>query len=129
MTIADYSWWRTWRPEWADGHCVSLVSDISADSLIASLGADAVAQVSGIDALNQRTVEHWDDGYDPSQQMLGAADIAGGWALLAEINGFVGVTERLMGPVSVGRTIVSHFRNINAAYRWTPSRKTSREVT
>ena len=97
---------------------MTLVGDITAEGLIASLGAEAVAQVSGIDALNLRTVEHWDGGYDPALTVIGAVDIGGGWSLLAEINGYVGVTERLMGPASIGRTIVSHFRNINAAYRF-----------
>ena len=46
------------------------------------------------------------------------ADIDDGWALIAEINGYVGVTERLIEPMSVGRTVVSHFRNVNAAYRF-----------
>lgn len=118
VTVADYSWWRPWRTEWADAHCVTLVSDITAEGVVTSLRANTVAQVRGIDALYERAVEDWPGGYDPSQAVIGVADIDGKWALVAEINGFVGVTERLIGPMSVGRTIVSHFRNINAAYRF-----------
>lgn len=118
VTVADYSWWRAWRPEWADGHCVTLVSDITSECLVTSLGAISVGSVRGIDALYERTVEHWGSDYDPSQAVVGVADVDGKWALVAEINGFVGVTERLIGPMSVGRTTVSHFRNINAVHRF-----------
>ncbi len=118
MTVADYSWWRQWRPEVADAHCVTLVGDFTAGGLLDALGADRVEQMGGIDALNLRTVDHWGGEYDPELMMVGAADIGAGWSLLAEINGFVGVTERLMGPVSIGRTIVSHFRNVNGVYRF-----------
>jgi Family of unknown function (DUF6461) len=118
VTVADYLWWRPWRPAWADGHCVTLVSDIRADCLVRSLGSSPIAKVHGIDALLERTVEHWDRGYDPSQAVIGVADIDGSWALIAEMNGYVGVTERLIGPISTGRTIVSHYRNINAVHRF-----------
>lgn len=97
---------------------MTLVGDIALESLITSLGAVPVANVRGIDALDERTDEHWVGGYDPPQAMVGVADIDGKWVLVAEINGFVGVTERLIGPMSVGRTIVSHFRNVNAVHRF-----------
>ncbi len=38
------------------------------------------------------------------------------WTLVAEVNGYVGVTERLIGPLSSGRTVVSHFANVNAVH-------------
>jgi hypothetical protein len=118
VTVADYSWWMPWRPEWAHGHCVTLVSDITPADVATSLGGNPVGYAQGIDALDERTTEHWSGGYDPSQAMIGVADVDDTWALIAEINGFVGVTERLTGPMSVGRTIVSHFRNINAVHRF-----------
>jgi Family of unknown function (DUF6461) len=118
VTIADYSWWRPWRPAWADAHCVTLVSDITPDSFVGSLGSSPLANVHGIDALYGLTVERCSEGYDPSQAVIGVADIDGKWSLAAEINGYVGVTEHLIGPISHGRTIVSHFRNINAVHRF-----------
>ena len=77
-----------------------------------------MGHVRGIDALDERTVEHWGGDYDPSRAIVGVADIDGKCVLVAEINGFAGVTERLFGPVSIGRTIVSHFRNVNAVHRF-----------
>ncbi|MDF2823687.1 MAG: hypothetical protein K0R68_1095 [Mycobacterium sp.] len=118
VTAADYSWWGQWRPAWAEAHCVTLVSDITADGVVAALGGRPVTRVRGFDALYACVVEDWPGGYDPSQGIIGVAELAGGWAVIAEINGFVGVTERLTGPLSPGRTIVSHFGNINAASRF-----------
>jgi hypothetical protein len=118
VAVADYSWWRQWRPAWAEAHCVTLVSDITAEGVVSSLSANSVGHVRGIDALYERAVEDWPGDYDPSQAVIGVADIDGTWALIAEINGFVGVTERLIGPMSPGRTIVSHFSNINAVHRF-----------
>jgi hypothetical protein len=118
VTVDDYSWWTPWRPEWAHGHCVTLFSDITPADVVTSLGGNPVGYAQGIDALDARTTEHWSGGYDPSRAMIGVADVDGKWVLVAEINGFVGVTERLIGPMSVGRTIVSHFRNINAVHRF-----------
>jgi hypothetical protein len=97
---------------------VTLVSDITPECAVTSLDAISVASVQGIDALYERAVEDWPGGYDPSQAVIGVAGIDDKWALVAEINGFVGVTERLIGPMSAGRTIVSHFSNINAVHRF-----------
>nr|WP_237025320.1 DUF6461 domain-containing protein [Mycolicibacterium sp. CBMA 213] len=118
MTVSDYSWWRTWRPGWAQAHCVTLVSDITAKGIISSLHANTVDSVRGIDVLHDRTTEGWTAGDDLSSALIGVTQIDRTWALIAEINGFVGVTERLMGPMSPGRTIVSHFSNINAVHRF-----------
>ena len=117
-TADDYSWWGHWRPAWAEAHCVTLVSDLAADGVLAAFHATPVSQVDGFDALHGLAVEDWPGGYDPSVGIVGVTDLAGGWSLVAEINGFVGVTERLTGPMSPGRTIVAHFGNINAASRF-----------
>ncbi|WP_420901647.1 DUF6461 domain-containing protein [Mycobacteroides salmoniphilum] len=76
------------------------------------------ARLRGVDALYECDVEDWTGSGELSGELIGVAAIDEGWALIAEINGYLGVTERLVGPMSVGRTVVSHFRNINAAYRF-----------
>lgn len=115
---ADYSWFKSWRPDWAEAYCVTLMDDMTPTRALSSLGGAPVTEVRGVDAVIQFDVERWDDGYDPFQAVVGVAGIGDGWALIAEVNGFVGVTERLIGPMSPGRTIVSHFRNINAVHRF-----------
>lgn len=117
-TVTDYSWWQQFRPEWADAHCVTLISDATPDQVIGALGGHAVAQAPGIDALMERTFRHWGDTYDADTAMVGVTGIGAGWTLIAEVNGYVGVTTELIAPVSAGRTVVSHFRNVNAVYRF-----------
>lgn len=117
-TAADYAWWGRWRPAWTEAHCVTLVSDSTAADVVAALGAEPADHVHGFDALFERTVGDWPGGYDPARAILGVADLDHGWTLVAEVNGFVGVTERLIGPLSVDRTIVSHFGNVNSASRF-----------
>ena len=116
MTVADFSWWRSWRPEWAEGYCVTLVGDMSPDALLAALGARAGGTVRGADGLDHWVQEHAADGYNPDDAVVGVTALDG-WALMTEVNGFVGVTERLMGPLAAGRTIVSTFCNVNAVRR------------
>jgi hypothetical protein len=118
VTAEDYSWWGQWRPSWAEAHCVTLVSDATVEDVVDSLRAHAVARVQGIDALYERVVEDWPEDYDPFTAKIGIADIGHGWVLVAEINGYAGVTEALIGPVSSGRTVVSHFGNVNAVHRF-----------
>lgn len=115
-TADDYSWWKTWRPDWAEAHCLTLVGDITAAEVVNRLGADVLDSVQGIDALYEMAVADEAGGFDPG--LIGVTEIGGAWTLIAEINGFVGVTERLIGPMSPGRTIVSHFSNINAVRRF-----------
>jgi hypothetical protein len=118
VTAEDYSWWRQWRPAWAEAHCVTLVSDATVEDVIDSLHAHEVTRAQGIDALYERVVEDWPGDYDPFAAKIGVADIGHGWVLVAEINGYAGVTEALVGPVSSGRTVVSHFGNVNAVHRF-----------
>lgn len=105
--------------DWTDeGHCVTLLSGITPEDLITELAADTIAQVRGIDALVARTVERWDAGYNPDEAVIGVAEAGPGWTLIAEVNGYLGVTEAVIGPLTGGRTAVAHFRNINAVQRF-----------
>jgi hypothetical protein len=97
---------------------VTLVSDATVEDVVDSLHADAVTRVQGIDALYACVVEDWPGGYDPLAAKIGVANIGHGWVLVAEINGYAGITEALVGPMSAGRTVVSHFGNVNAVHRF-----------
>ncbi|MEU0498743.1 DUF6461 domain-containing protein [Mycobacterium sp. NPDC006124] len=112
----DYSWWPTWRPGWAEAHCVTLVGDLGVDDLIEALQARRVTMAAGFDALYAHVVANWPAGYDPSVATVGVAAIDERWTLVAEVNGFLGVTEDLVGPLSCERTVVSHFANVNAVH-------------
>lgn len=113
-TSADFAWWRDWRPEWAQAYCVTLMSDTTVERVLTSLRATKIDVAHGFDAFHARAVE----AYDPVETLVGLIGVEDGWVVMAEVNGFIGVTERLIGPLSPGRTIVSHFRNVNAVYRF-----------
>jgi len=116
VTVDDYSWWRTWRPQWAEAHCVTLVGEIGVDDLVSAWHGETVAVAHGFDDFFAHVVADWPDGYDPSVATIGVTAATDGWTLVAEVNGFLGVTEGLVGPVSSGRTVVSHFANVNAVH-------------
>ena len=106
-------------PSWTDeGHCVTLISDIAPDAVITALGATVITRVSGIDAVVTHTAERWEAGYRPDEAIIAVSDAGHGWAVIAEVNGYLGVTEAAMEPLSTGRTIVSHFRNVNSVSRF-----------
>lgn len=95
---------------------MTLVGGITAAGVVDALHADPMTHVRGFDALYDHAVADWPGGYDPSQAVIGVATVADAWTMVAEINGYVGVTEGLVGPMSSGRTVVSHFRNVNAVH-------------
>ena len=76
------------------------------------LGAAERTGPIGILELNRAASEVWDE--HGGRQLLVAVRQLSGWALMFEDNGFIGVTEELMEPVSAGTEMVSHFRNVNA---------------
>ena len=84
--------------------------------MLTGLNAADIGEATSFDAFYDRAVQGWSDDFDVSRAVIGVTGLDDGWAVMVEVNGYVGVTERLIGPMSPGRTIVSHFRNINAAY-------------
>lgn len=118
-TVSGYAWWSTRRPAWAVGHCVTLLSDITTEGVISSLRAGVVRSVRGIDGLSELIAENWNTGNAPAWAMIGVTQVDRNRALMVELNGFVGVTERLIGPMSPGRTIVSHYSiDVVHSFNW-----------
>jgi hypothetical protein len=111
-TAADYAWLRQDHPDLLDAYCVTLVGDMAPRELLQRLGAEPGETVSGVPALAEPSYDAWDE-FDGEQLLAGAAAV-GDWTLMVEYNGYVGTTTELMAPVSRGRSVVSHFRNVNA---------------
>ncbi|AHC27830.1 MULTISPECIES: DUF6461 domain-containing protein [Mycobacteriaceae] len=118
-TIADYLWWQEFRPDWAVAHCVTLLDAATPDQVIGALGGDTIDRITGIDALLVHAADHAGECYNPTEAVIGVTTTETGWVLMAEVNGYLGVTPELIRPLTVGRTVVSHFRNINALYQFT----------
>ncbi|MBK3576961.1 hypothetical protein JHN63_24800 [Streptomyces sp. MBT65] len=111
-TADDYTWLRERYASLMEAYCVTLVRAITPDRLLHELGAEPGIRVSGVQALREPSYTSWDD-HDGDPLFVGVAAL-GEWSLMVEYNGFVGVTGAAMLPVSRGRTVVSHFRNVNA---------------
>ncbi|AYF98133.1 DUF6461 domain-containing protein [Protaetiibacter intestinalis] len=122
MTVSpdDYAWLEdddwSWVPEF--GYCVTSISRISLDDVLAALDATSVGTVAGFAALDQAAGRYWEnDGPAGDVQLVGFVESDAG-VLLLEGNGFVGVSDSRIPPLSAGRDVVAHYRNVNAASRF-----------
>jgi Family of unknown function (DUF6461) len=62
----------------------------------------------------------WDD-YPQGGLLIGVTTVSSAgidWAMGVEVNGFLGVTEDLIVPLSAGTRLVSHSRNIELVDRF-----------
>jgi hypothetical protein len=117
-TAEKYLWFGEEFPALAEAYCLTLVRGVSPDTLLTGLGAQAAEPVIGVEELTEAGYDAWDE-YDSDLLLVGVTAL-GDWTLMVEANGYVGVTAGLIGPLSAGTTVVSHFRNINAVdhFNW-----------
>ncbi|MFJ5309551.1 DUF6461 domain-containing protein [Streptomyces sp. NPDC088350] len=117
-TADDYVWLREQHASLMTAYCVTLVREITPERLLQELGAVEDIRVTGVGALSEPSYDSWDE-YDGDPLFVGVAAV-GDWSLMVEYNGYLGVTDEAMLPVSHGHTIVSHFRNVNAVdhFNW-----------
>ncbi|WP_052424881.1 DUF6461 domain-containing protein [Streptomyces fulvoviolaceus] len=114
-TAADYAWLEERYESLTEAYCITLVRGLTAQELLRNLKAEPAGRVTGVEEL-------YEPSYDVSghsRLFVGAADLDG-WALMVEYNGYLGTLDEIMLPLSRGRTVVSHFRNINAVdhFNW-----------
>jgi hypothetical protein len=116
-TYVDYLWFEERFPHLAEAYCVTLVGDETSPGLLDRFGVvgDRVDRV-GVGELVDRSYAVW-DAHQGDVQLVAATSV-GQWALAVEVNGCLGVTEELFGRLSAGSRLVSHFRNVNAADRF-----------
>lgn len=108
-TAADHTWFGERYEGLMEAYCISLVQGLGPEELLRALGAEPEVRITGVDALHEPSYEGWSH----DRLFVGAAPLDG-WSLMVEANGYLGVTDEAMLPVSRGRRVVSHFRNINA---------------
>ncbi|MFC8229524.1 DUF6461 domain-containing protein [Streptomyces sp. NPDC057287] len=108
-TATDYGWLEEQYPHFMEAYCITLVQGLTPGELLGALGAEPGERITGVAELSGPTYEAWDsDG-----QFVGISPV-GEWSLMVEYNGFLGTETRAMLPLSRDRTVVSHFRNVNA---------------
>ncbi|WP_326696743.1 DUF6461 domain-containing protein [Streptomyces sp. NBC_01754] len=113
-TAATYAWLRERYPRLIEAYCVTLVQGLSPEALLKALGAEPAERMTGVAELSGPAYEEWGPAY-----FVGVTAV-GDWSLMVEYNGFVGTRKATAPAVSRGRTVVSHFRNVNAVdhFHW-----------
>ncbi|MFF3015688.1 DUF6461 domain-containing protein [Streptomyces sp. NPDC057939] len=111
-TGADYAWFENDFPDLAEAYCFTLVRGLSPDDVASRLEGRVEKPLRGIAAVvDAAFAQH--DLTDGASQLM-AMTTVGGWTLLIEPNGYLGVTEGRALPASAGASWVSHFVNVNA---------------
>ncbi|MGW2351782.1 DUF6461 domain-containing protein [Actinacidiphila glaucinigra] len=108
-TAAGYAWFSEQYEELMEASCITLVQGLAPEELLGALGVGSASRIAGVAGLGEPSYRLGGD----DELFVGAASL-GGWSLMVEYNGYLGVTDEAMLPLSRGRTVVSHFRNVNA---------------
>ncbi|GAB3143186.1 hypothetical protein GCM10027290_19150 [Micromonospora sonneratiae] len=116
-TFDDYLWFEQMFSDLSEAYCITLVRDVTPAGLLDRFGVvgDRVDRI-GVGELVEPSYATW-KAHDGAVQLV-AATAVGDWALAVESNGYLGVTEKLVGRLSAGTRLVSHFRNVNAVDRF-----------
>jgi hypothetical protein len=117
-TAADYTWFSERFPALTYAYCLTLVEGLSRAETLKRIGAETDCRLVGVEQLNESAYSkaHWggEQGY---QNYVGATDL-GEWTLIVEPNGFLGVTEQVIVPLSRGVRLVSHYKNVDSDNRF-----------
>ncbi|MEU1214137.1 DUF6461 domain-containing protein [Streptomyces sp. NPDC005790] len=108
-TAADYGWLEDRYQDLMEAYCVTLVQGRPPDALLKALGAEPGERMTGVAELSGPAFDEWES----DECFIGVTSV-GDWSLMVEYNGYLGIGVETMLPVSRGRTVVSHYRNINA---------------
>jgi hypothetical protein len=116
VTAADYDWAQEDEGPLSDGYCVTLTGGLSAAEFLSRLAARPAPAVTGFLDLRDASdaCAHRSDLWEQHIGVISARGNEDVWVVGVEPNGYIGVTEELVVPLSAGTTIVSHYQNINA---------------
>ena len=106
-TSADYLWFEEAFPDLAEAYCITLVKGLTPEELLERLQGEALPPLTGTAAMVDAAYE-----FTKGRQLVALLRI-GGWTLMIEPNGYIGVTEDAALSASAGTTWISHFENIN----------------
>ncbi|MFI7414499.1 DUF6461 domain-containing protein [Streptomyces sp. NPDC049627] len=108
-TAADYAWLEERYENLMQAYCITLVRGLTPEELLRELKAEPGPRITGVDGLCEPSY-----AVDAAYRLFVGAARVGDWSLMVEFNGYLGVTNEAMIPLSRGRTVVSHFLNVNA---------------
>jgi hypothetical protein len=111
-TAADYSWFHD--PLQYETYCITLVQGMGPEELLQAVEVESGMRITGVDGLIKPSL----DASIDHDRNFAAATSLGGWTLMYEPDGWLGVTDEVMLPVSRGRTVVSNHSAITANSRF-----------
>jgi hypothetical protein len=111
-TARDFLWFDERFPDLAEAYCFTVVHGVPPEQVLSRFGATEQSRLTGVRELMGPAFTAWDE-HEGDLLFLGATAV-GDWTLVVEPNGFLGVTEAAIVPLSRGTRLVSHFRNVNA---------------
>ncbi|TXS52801.1 hypothetical protein EAO77_19670 [Streptomyces sp. t39] len=116
-TAAEYLWFEHNFSELANAYCITLVRGLSPADVLHRLDGRREPPRTGADEADEAAYDLL--SADDSRQLL-AMTTVGGWTLIIEPNGYLGVSEEWALPAPAGTRWVSHFVNINGldAFVW-----------
>lgn len=116
-TAAEYAWVGDWLSEVSGAYCLTLARGLTPPDFLTRIGAvEQAAPRRGLGPLAEASFDLW-DSHQGEQLLIGVIPVCDGWSLGLEINGHLGVTPDVIGPLSAGTRVVSHYRN-NAVDRF-----------
>ncbi|MDH6217013.1 DUF6461 domain-containing protein [Streptomyces pseudovenezuelae] len=103
----DYAWLRERHAGLRDAYCITLAGAIGPQELLAAVGAGPGTRITGVAGLFEPSFDCWERAAG-AELFVGVAAL-GDWAVMVEVNGYLGVSSPAIRTVSAGRTVVSHY--------------------
>ncbi|MGW3288324.1 DUF6461 domain-containing protein [Streptomyces sp. NPDC001002] len=109
----DYAWLRERHAGLREAYCITLADGIAPADLLSAVGGTGHGtRITGVAGLFEPSFDCWER--TGGAELFVAVAALGDWALMVEVNGYLGVSSSAIRTVSAGRTVVSHHRNVDA---------------
>ncbi|GIM97190.1 DUF6461 domain-containing protein [Paractinoplanes toevensis] len=108
----DYRWFFP-VPDFGQGYCFTWVRDLTPPQVIKRLGGRELERINW-----KQLVESGDGQQGTAYRYFIGITRVGDWSLIVEDNGDLGVTDRLVRPLSAGTTVVGHYRGADGHGRF-----------
>ncbi len=103
--VADDYWWFTLEPDLSKGFCFTWVRGRTPNQVLKRLGGIELERIGW-----QQLVGSGDGERLPGDRYFIGVARVDDWSLIVEDHGDLGVTDRLVLPLSLGTRVVSHYR-------------------
>jgi Family of unknown function (DUF6461) len=111
VTAADYAWFEDRPAGLAEAYCLTLAQGLPPAGFLARVAARPGPTLTGAAALFAPSMLLWDE-HPEKGMLIGVTTVpgdGGDWALAVEANGYLGVTEEIIVPLSAGTRVISHY--------------------